>query len=86
MATKASKSSRKKRRRGQGRNYLIIASDGTLLLASGSTGKVFALDPEASEHLLPLLKQRQKLGKQLAEMLQRKGFALSDEGIIDLEI
>jgi hypothetical protein len=57
-----------------------------LLLASGSTGKIRALTPEESEAVLPLLRQRQQLGQQLTELLQKKDFALAPEAIWDLEI
>ncbi len=67
-------------------NYLIVQSDGTMLLASGSTGKVRALTPEESEKVLPLLRQRQKLGRDLAKLLLKKGYEAEDGEIWDLQI
>ncbi|HWZ74424.1 MAG TPA: hypothetical protein VN326_23475 [Casimicrobiaceae bacterium] len=74
------------RKRARGTNYLIVGRDGTLLLASGSTGKIRALDPNETKQVLPLLRQRQQLGRQLTELLEKAGFALADDIVVDLEI
>jgi len=57
-----------------------------LLLTSGSTGKIRALDPDETKQVLPLLRQRQKLGRQLTELLEKAGFQLADDIVVDLEI
>jgi len=67
-------------------NYLIVGQDGTFLLTSGATGKIRALNPAEVKRVVPLLKERQRLGRQLAEALETTGFALADDGIIDLEV
>jgi hypothetical protein len=74
------------RKRARGTNYLIVGRDGTLLLASGSTGKIRALDPNETKQVLPLLRQRQQLGRQLTQLLEKAGFALADDIVVDLEI
>jgi hypothetical protein len=86
MATKTSKTPRRKRSRGHGTNYLIVGSDGTLLLGSGSTGEIRPLTPEQAKGVLPLLKQRQELGRQLATMLRDAGFEIGPDDIVDLEL
>lgn len=82
--TKTAKTPARKRVRGT--NYLIVGRDGTLLLASGSTGKIRALDPDETKQVLPLLRQRQQLGRQLTELLEKSGFSLADDIVVDLEI
>jgi hypothetical protein len=84
MATKKVTTKSRKRRRGP--NYLIVGQDGTLLLTSGATGKIRALNPAEVKRVAPLLKERQRLGRQLAEALEKTGFALADDGVIDLEV
>jgi len=64
-------------------NYLLVGSDGRLLLRSGATGKIRELTPEELTKVMPLLKQRQQLGKDLAEILQKEDFPLADALIID---
>jgi hypothetical protein len=86
MVTKTGKTPPKKLRSGRGVNYLIAGSDGKLLLASGSTGEIRTLTAEEAKQVLPLLKQRQQLGRQLADVLLAKGFALGPGDIIDLEV
>lgn len=89
MASEASKPRRSKKTSGRQRNYLIVGRDGTFLLASGATGKIRKLTPLESKQVVPLLKQRQKWGRKLAELLDRKDFPLGDDegdGIIDLEV
>ena len=86
MATKTSKTPRRKRRAAVAHSVLLVQSDGTMLLASASTGKVRVLTPEESEKVLPLLRQRQKLGRKLAALLLKKGRQTGDEDIWDLEL
>ena len=64
-------------------NYLLVGSDGKLLLRSGSTGKIRELTTEEPTKVLPLLNQRQQLGMELAKVLQREDFQLADAIIID---
>jgi hypothetical protein len=69
------------------KNYLIVAGDGSLYLASGATGKVSIVDGETTKQVLSLLKQRQQLGRQIAEVLKSRGYEVSsdaDFGDIDL--
>jgi hypothetical protein len=53
---------------------------------SGATGKIRTLNPAEVKRVAPLLKERQRLGRQLAAALETTGFALADDGIIDLEV
>jgi hypothetical protein len=84
MTTKKVATESRKGRRGP--NYLIVGQDGTLLLTSGATGRIRALNPAEVKRVAPLLKERQRLGRQLAEALETTGFALADDGVIDLEV
>lgn len=84
--TKSAKTGRRKHSRARGTNYLIVGRDGTLLLTSGSTGKIRALDPDETKQVLPLLRRRQQLGRQLTELLEKAGFALADDIVVDLEV
>jgi hypothetical protein len=84
--TKSAKTRRRKQSHARGTNYLIVGRDGTLLLTSGSTGKIRALDPDETKQVLPLLRQRQRLGRQLTEVLEKAGFKLADDIVVDLEI
>jgi hypothetical protein len=84
MATKKVTTKFRKGRRGP--NYLIVGQDGTFLLTSGASGKIRALNPAEVKRVVPLLKERQRLGRLLAEALETKGFALADDGVVDLEV
>jgi hypothetical protein len=84
MATKARKKSSAGKKRGVSvSNYLLVGSDGKLLLRSGSTGKIRALNDAELKKVLPLLKKRQQLGLELAKVLQTEDFPLADAEIID---
>ena len=64
-------------------NYLLVGTDGKLLLRSGATGKIRELTPDEVTKVMPLLNQRQQLGRDLAEILQKQDFRLADGLIID---
>ena len=74
---------RKRFRGGEGPNYLIEIK-GRLVLVSGATGEVRALSDKDRDLILPLLKQRQELGKELAELLEKQGLDVSGDGTIEL--
>ena len=64
-------------------NYLLVGTDGKLMLRSGATGQIRELTPDEVTKVLPLLNQRQQLGRDLAKMLQKEAFPLADALIID---
>jgi hypothetical protein len=66
-------------------NYIIIGKGGNILVVSGATGQISTLDKARSEEVLELVRQRQKIGRQLAAILSDKGFVLTDEVVIDIE-
>jgi hypothetical protein len=67
-------------------NYVIIGKGGHILVVSGATGEITTLGKAQSGEVLELVRARQALGKRLAALLSRKGFALTDEVVIDLEV
>lgn len=71
------------RLRGGGPNYLIEVK-GKLVLVSGATGEVKALSEDDRDLVLPLLRERQELGRKLAELLEKRGFDFSVEGTVEL--
>lgn len=67
---------------GAAPNFLISASNG-LFLQSGSTGEIRQLTDEETAAVSKLLEKRQKLGRQLAELLQQQGFDVAPSIIWD---
>jgi len=91
MATKSGVAQPPKKRPGPKKlqaqkNYLILASDGSLYLASGSTGKVSQVSADTAEEVLSLLKKRQDLGKEIAKVLENHGYDVSDGDFGDIDL
>jgi hypothetical protein len=67
---------------GPSPNFLINASNG-LFVQSGTTGEVRKLTDEEAAAVSKLLEKRQKLGLEIAELLQTRGFDLPTSIIWD---
>ena len=75
----------KRRTKGRRPSYVIIGKGGQVLVVSGVTGQISELDKGQSSDVLELVRARQQIGKKLGALLNRKGFVLADEVVIDLE-
>lgn len=75
-----------RRTRGGRPSYVIIGKGGQILVVSGVTGQISELDKSQWAEVLKLVRTRQQIGKKLGALLNRKGFVLADEVVIDLEV
>ncbi len=61
-----------------GKNYVILGADGKVIVASGETGEVAALDDAAQKlEIARLIEQRQALGRQLSQLLRDSGYVVA---------
>jgi hypothetical protein len=76
-----------KRRTGKGQaNYVIVGKRGQIHVVSGSTGKITTLDKARADRVLALVRARQQIGRELASLLNRQGFVVADQVVIDIEL
>jgi hypothetical protein len=81
MATEKRKATRKSRKQAQA--YLIVAGNGKLVLVAGDTGKVSSVEGKNAAKVLRLLKDRQKITQEVAELLEGATLGEADVYIID---
>lgn len=66
-------------------NYVIVGKGGEVVLVSGATREVYTLNKTQSANVLKLIRERQKLGRALTELLRREGFVLTPMGAVHLQ-
>jgi len=54
-------------------NYLLVGSDGRLVLQSGRTGEILDIDPALRPQIEALLQKRQQVGIELSKLLEENG-------------
>lgn len=60
-----------------GPNYLLIGSDGKMVLRSGRTGEIVEIDPALYPQIEQLLQKRQQAGIELAQLLEDSGLVVA---------
>ena len=62
---------------GDGPNYLLVGSDGRLVLQSGRTGEIYDIDPALRPQIEALLQKRQQAGIELSKLLEDNGLVVA---------
>jgi len=62
---------------GDGPNYLLIGSDGKMVVRSGRTGEILDVDPALYPLIEELLQKRQQAGIELAQLLEDSGLTVA---------
>jgi hypothetical protein len=84
MAMAKTKGTRRRGKSGKP-NYIIVGKGREVVLVSGATDEVYTLNKAQSANVLKLIRERQKLGRELTELLRREGFVLSPLGAVHLQ-
>ena len=84
MAMAKTKGTRRRSKSGKP-NYIIVGKGREVVLVSGATDEVYTLNKAQSANVLKLIRERQKLGRELTELLRREGFVLSPMGAVHLQ-
>ena len=84
MAMAKTKGTRRRGKSGKP-NYIIAGKGREVVLVSGATDEVYTLNKAQSANVLKLIRERQKLGRELTELLRREGFVLSPLGAVHLQ-
>jgi hypothetical protein len=86
MAMAKTKRTRRRSKSKSGKpNYIIVGKGREVVLVSGATDEVYTLNKTQSANVLKLIRERQKLGRELTELLRREGFVLSPLGAVHLQ-
>jgi hypothetical protein len=75
----------KRRSKSSKANYVIVGKGGEVILVSGATREVYTLNKAQSANVLKLIRERQKLGRALTELLRKEGFVLSPMGAVHVQ-
>lgn len=71
------KSPRRTRSAGDSPNYLLVGSDGRLVLRSGRTGEILDIDPALRPQIEALMQKRQQVGIELSKLLEEHGLVVA---------
>jgi len=76
---------RAKRRKGIGRNYLIVRPKGGITVVSGKTGEITTLSKAQADRVLDLVRARQQLGNDITNLLKKLGVIVAPAGTVNIE-